>query len=182
MRNKYEKTQEAWIDDGVDVKRRKLSIFTEIDEYEMAKYVRALDLLESISDDPIEVNISSFGGCVYSGLALFSRLVSSPCDITTIAQGKVMSMGLILFMAGDDRVCDKYTTLMAHQVSSVTVGKLTDLEVDVTETKRLNDMLMEILGERSDKPTKWWKQQTKHEDKYYSAEKAKELGVVPDVI
>lgn len=180
--NESFKLMQQWIFDGLDIDRRKISIYDEIGEDIIGRALRSLDLLESISSEPIEISISSFGGDVYSGFALVERMLSSKCDIITIAEGKVMSMGFLLFTAGKIRKAGKYTSFMAHQVSSISMGKLSELEADINETKRLNDLIIEVLGERTDKTAKWWKNETKHQDRYYDVNKALKLGIVTDVI
>jgi ATP-dependent Clp protease protease subunit len=147
-------------------------------EEEVAFIKRALLVLQQISNEPIDIYIDSFGGCVYSGLGLYDLIADSNCWITTYASGKVMSMGLILFCAGDTRLSTMNTTFMAHGLSSGTSGKVKNQEIDIKEAKRLNIKLLQILADKTNKSFKWWDKKLEHEDYYFDVEEAKKLKLI----
>ena len=69
----------------------------------------------------IPVVIDSYGGQVYSLMAMIASIKSSEIPIATIVEGKAMSCGAILFSFGEDglRFMDRDATLMIHDVSSM---------------------------------------------------------------
>jgi ATP-dependent Clp protease protease subunit len=178
-KNKDFEKLKFWVESGVDIENRSLYI-CDVEDFGVDDKVRAISLMEKISNKPIHVYISSYGGSVYDGFALYDALKESGCKVHTYACGKAMSMGLIIFLAGDKRSAGENATFMAHQVSSVTYGKLSDLKADVEETDRINDRILNIFAKSTNKNKKWWKKETEHVDKFYDLKKAKELGILKD--
>ena len=168
-----------YVEYGISVEKRRVMIDEEVDEFSMGWVIRAIQLMIEQNDkDPIEIYINSFGGCCYAGLALYDLLRAAKCPIKTFCIGKAMSMSLILFLAGDERYTFPNSTYMVHSVSSGSFGKVKEMEIDLKETKRLNNILLDILGERTKKNKKWWSKEIEHDDKYYDKVKAKTLGIV----
>jgi ATP-dependent Clp endopeptidase proteolytic subunit ClpP len=172
----YEKNLD-YIKSGFDVSRRVIEIH-EVDMCDTPNLIRAIDLMELEGTAPIKVFINSPGGDVYCGLALYDRLRECKSEIHTYVRGMAMSMGLILTLAGDKREASINSRFMAHSVSSGTWGKVRDQEVDLEETKTLNNLLISLLAERTKKDSKWWADFIKHEDKYFNKTQAKKLGVL----
>lgn len=132
---------------------------------------------------PIRIFIDSYGGYVYQCFGLLSIMEKSKTPIHTIATGAAMSCGFMILIHGHKRFAYELATPMYHQVSSVSWGKVKDIELDYIETKRLQDKIEELTIRK----TKITKQQLqdnydKKIDWYMTAEEAKNLGVVHEVI
>ena len=94
-----------------------------------------------------------------------------------------MSAGFILLISGHKRFCYEHGTPLYHQVSSGIFGKIQDMEEYVEETKRLQTKLEEITIRKTKiSKSKLEKYKKRKIDWYMSAEKAKELGVVDEII
>lgn len=169
-----------WLEMGIDLVNRRIMLDEEVADFSTGMCQRALDvMIEADDTKPIYVIINSLGGDCYSGLALYDaieRIKDTP--VITVGTGAIMSMGLIIFLASDYRVATPRSTFMAHSVSSGIWGKLREMEIDIKETKRLNDQLINILAEKTKHSLKWWKKEIQHEDQYYDVKKAKKLGIV----
>lgn len=176
---KYDSTK-FWIENGIDLDRRRIMIDEDIDEFSIGWAMRGLRrMVDEDKTKPIDIYINSYGGSCYDGLGLYDFILA--CSFTTVrthAIGKVMSMGLILFLAGDERYSSPNSTFMAHSVASGVSGKIYEMKIDTQETDRINKCLLTILENRTDKTYKWWEKQIKHEDKYYDKEQAINLGIV----
>jgi ATP-dependent protease ClpP protease subunit len=109
---------------------------------------------------------------------MYDFLSTLPCVVRTHACGSIMSMGLIVFLAGDERYSQKNTTFMNHSVSSAIEGKLADIKIDSKEVERLNDVCNEILAEKTNMKKDWWKKHIEFKDQYYDFSKALELGII----
>ena len=57
--------------------------------------------------EPIKLIINSFGGELYSGLALVDVIDNSQTPVHTICHGSAMSMALIIYAAGHKRLASK---------------------------------------------------------------------------
>lgn len=164
--------------DGIDLEKRRIFFFSDVDECFVTDVIKAIMLMEDISKDPIDIYISSCGGSVYDGLALCDIMETCKCKIRTHAIGKVMSMGLILFLMGDERRGTKRSTFMSHTISSISFGKMQDMKIDMEESERLFSICLDILAKNTNKSKKWWEKEIEHLDRYYDLKKAKELGMI----
>ena len=128
----------------------------------------------------IPIIIDSYGGEVYSVLSMAETLRSvSDVKIATIATGKSMSCGAILFSFGheDLRFIAPYATLMIHDVSSGAWGKIEELKVSVRETERLNDFVYRLMAKNVGKEEDYFLKlvaENKQADVYLNAETAKQ--------
>ncbi len=110
----------------------------------------------------IPLVIDSYGGQVYSVLSMIDtmRQVTS-VPIATIAKGKSMSCGAILFSQGTEgyRFMSPFATLMIHDVSSGSLGKTEEIKSDARETERLNDLVYSLMakGTGKDDSKYFWK-------------------------
>lgn len=97
----------------------------------------------------VPVIIDSYGGQVYSLMSMISDIQHSKIPVATIVQGKAMSCGAILFSFGapGKRFMDPDATLMIHDVSSMSWGKVEEVKVSAEETDRLNKKIYHMMAE-----------------------------------
>jgi ATP-dependent Clp protease protease subunit len=131
----------------------------------------------------IQVLLSTYGGSVYDGLALYDAIKASKTKVDVIIGGKSMSMGTIIMLGSETRKAYRNTTFMIHEMTSGYLGKLADLENDLGESKRLQKILWDIITSE----TKITQKQLddiyeKKKDWYLSAEEALELGLITEII
>ena len=132
---------------------------------------------------PIKIYIDSYGGNVYQILGLISVIRNSKTLIHTICTGVAMSCGFMLLISGHIRSCYKLSTPMYHQVSSGADGEIKYLEDDLKESKRLQKIFEGIVLSYTKITDKQLKNiYSKKKDWYMSAEEAKELRVVDNII
>lgn len=131
----------------------------------------------------IQVLLSTYGGSVYDGLALYDAIKTSKTKVDVIISGKSMSMGTIIMLGSETRKAYRNTTFMIHEMTSGYLGKLADLENDLGESKRLQKIIWDIITSE----TKITQKQLddiyeKKKDWYLSAEEALELGLITEII
>lgn len=102
----------------------------------------------------IPVVIDSYGGQVYSLMSMIGMIKQSPVPVATIAMGKAMSCGAILFSFGHEglRFMDPFATLLIHDVSSGSFGKVEEIKADAKETERLNQIVYKMMATNVGKP------------------------------
>jgi ATP-dependent Clp protease protease subunit len=127
--------------------------------------------------------INSPGGSVYDGMAIYDTMQYVTNDIQTVGIGMQASMGSFLLSSGTKgkRFLLPTSTVMIHQPSSGTQGKLTDQENDLREALRLKKLMEEIMAKNTGKTVeqihKDWER-----DRWLSAEEAKKYGIVDQII
>jgi len=96
----------------------------------------------------VPIIIDSYGGQVYSLMSMISDIKHSKVKVATIAQGKAMSCGAVLFSFGAEghRYMDPDATLMIHDVSSMGWGKVEEIKADAKEVERLNQKIYRMMA------------------------------------
>ena len=137
----------------------------------------------------INIYLQTYGGSVYDGFAthdIISEHVNKHSfDINIKCSGHIMSMGIILLLSVpyENRFAFKNTSFMIHQMSSCKFGKLQEMEEDVAETKRLNDMLTDIILKNTDISKEQLEKVYKEKlDWYINAEEALKLKLISKII
>src|SRR3546814_20089203 len=101
--------------------------------------------------------INSPGGSVYDALAIYDTMKYVKNDITTVGIGVQASAAAFLLSSGTKgkRHLLPNSTVMIHQPSSGTRGKVTDQEIDLEESLRVKRLLEEIMSKNTgQKPSK----------------------------
>lgn len=131
---------------------------------------------------PIELYINSPGGSVVDGLSLYDVMHTISAPVNTTCVGTAASMGAILLCGGTGtRSALPNSRIMIHQVSSGYRGTATDINIQVRETNKLYDRLLEILANKSGQTIKKLRNDCDR-DYYMSAEEAKAYGLIDTVI
>ncbi len=135
------------------------------------------------SDKDIYLYINSPGGSVYDALAIYDTMQYVKSDVQTVGIGVQASAAAFLLSSGakGKRFLLPHATVMIHQPSSGTRGKVTDQEIDLKEALRVKKMMEQIMA--SNTGQKLDKIHTDMErDFWMTAEEAKKYGVVDEVI
>lgn len=143
-------------------------------------------LLYLESENPtldVSLYINSPGGSVLAGLAIADSMKFIKCDVSTICMGQASSMGAYLLGHGakGKRRSLPGARIMIHQVSSGTRGTFIDQEIQLNETKFLNEYLTRNIAEVTGKTY----EQVLHDcsrDFFMSAAEAVEYGLIDEVV
>lgn len=127
----------------------------------------------------IPIVIDSYGGEVYSLLAMVDLIKNANKPVATIVQGKAMSCGAILFSMGKEgqRYISPTATVMIHDVSNFSFGKVEEIKSDAAETERLNKIIYKLMANNVGKPDHYFLDIVHakgHADWYLTAEDCKE--------
>ncbi|HHZ95990.1 MAG TPA: hypothetical protein EYN67_10655 [Flavobacteriales bacterium] len=119
------------------------------DEPAAKEFSNLMSKAQNSGQPVVPVIIDSYGGQVYSLMAMISDIRHSKIPVATIVQGKAMSCGAILFSFGTEgyRYMDPDATLMIHDVSSMEIGKVEEIKASAEETERLNQKIYSMMAE-----------------------------------
>lgn len=117
-------------------------------EESAAKFIQDLQRAEQNKQSVIPVVIDSYGGQVYALLSMVDAIKRCKKPVATIAMGKAMSCGSVLLSCGTEtmRYMSPNATVMIHDVSSITMGKVEELKADAGEASRLNKLIFEMMA------------------------------------
>lgn len=131
----------------------------------------------------IYLYINSPGGSVYDALAIYDTMQYISNDVQTVGIGVQASAAAFLLSSGTKgkRFLLPNATVMIHQPSSGTRGKVTDQEIDLKESLRVKRLLEDIMAKNTGQ-----KKEQIHEDmerdRWMTAPEAKKYGLVDDII
>ncbi len=142
------------IEDQLSFKSRFVLVFGEITDAVANATCRRLLALSEDSDAPITMLISSPGGHVESGDAIFDivRFVRAP--VTTVGSGWVASAGAHIFLAPpkERRLCLPNTRFMIHQPAGGAGGQATDIAIQAKEILRARERLARVVATQTGQP------------------------------
>ena len=166
------------------LKDRIVFVTGEIDT-EMANTVVAqlLFLEKENPDEDIQMFINTPGGVITAGMAILDTMNYIKCDISTIAVGMAASMGSILLANGKKgkRFALPNSKILIHQPIGGAEGQASDIAIAAEEILKSRKMLYEFLAEKTGKTFKEIEKDADR-DKYFTAQEAKEYGLVDKVI
>lgn len=164
--------------------RRELSVAGSIDAamaFSLCHYLRYLE--QQDPQTPVTVFVSSSGGEVAAGLAIYDALRTISCPITTVCTDRAMSMGSIVFMAGEERLMYPHAELLIHDplIPTGAGGSACAVQEVSRQLMRVRRTLNTILAERSGLSLKRVQQMTGNETRL-PAGRAVELGFATSTI
>jgi ATP-dependent Clp protease protease subunit len=184
VNNKQPKIAEAITKRFLD--ERKIFFWGQVDDDSAQKAIAELFYLES--KDPgkeIKFYISSPGGSITAGMAVYDtiRMIKSP--VTAIVMGMAASMGSILLCAAEKgrRFLFPHSRVVIHQplIMGRIVAPAVDINIHAAEMEKQRDELNEILAKASGQPLEKIRRDTDR-DFYLNAKEAIEYGLADKII
>ncbi len=168
------------------LKRRIILLSTPIEDQTANLIVAQLIYLSNEDQDaPIQMYISSPGGSVYAGMAIYDTMQMIPNQVSTVAVGFAASYATVLLTAGSKghRYALPNATIHMHQpwASGGGGGQATDIEIHAKEILRLKQRMNEILAEATGKTPEEIEKDTDR-DFYMTSQQAVEYGLVDQVL
>lgn len=166
--------------DQIMLDNRTLTISTDINPQVADEVMKCLLAFDDEGHKPIMLYINSPGGEVVSGLQIIDTMNSIKSDVITINTGMCASMGAVILSSGAKRMALPHSSVMIHQVSAGTQGKIFDMKAAFNEAERKNRMTMGILAENCGKTYDELIAMTPV-DKWMDAEEAMEFGIIDEI-
>ena len=151
----------------------------------------AIERLRELANDnarPITIYINSAGGNVTDGLALHDairHIESLGVEVTIIVQGMAYSMGSVVLQAASPgrRLSFPHSWIMIHEPAKWAGWQSTTAAAQhLDRLKQMQGQIYRILADRSGKPLKQIIRDTKRNDFYLDAVRAKAYGLIDGVL
>jgi ATP-dependent Clp protease, protease subunit len=135
------------------------------------------------TDRDIYMYINSPGGSVYDALAIYDTMKYVKSDIQTVGIGVQASAAAVLLSSGTKgkRYLLPNSTVMIHQPSSGTRGKVTDQEIDLRESLRVKRLLEKIMSDNTGQTIARVNKDLER-DNWMTAEMAVKYGIADKII
>ncbi len=136
--------------------------------------------LDNANGAPVEVHISSGGGFVSDGIAIYNMLLQYEGSVTTYCDSIAASIASVIFMAGDERIIAKNGALMTHKPMAGTYGNSDDARSFLQEMEFFDKIVADSY-ERSGLDEEGRMALIGEEDRWINADEAVELGLATQV-
>ena len=127
--------------------------------------------------------INSPGGSVTAGMAIYDTMQFVSCNVATVCMGLAASMGQFLLTAGAEgkRYSLPNSRIMMHQPLAGLRGQASDIAIQVEQSRFIKLRMAELIAHHSGH-TVAEVQADSERDNWFSAEEAKNYGLVDKVI
>ncbi|MEU4558342.1 ATP-dependent Clp protease proteolytic subunit [Actinoplanes sp. NPDC023936] len=144
---------------------------------------QVLLLASADSERDIALYINSPGGSVTAGMALYDTMQYVKNDVSTIAIGLAASMGQLLLCAGapGKRFSLPHARVMMHQISGGIGGTAADIAIQAQSTLYMKRNMNERIAFHTGRTPEEIEQDADR-DRWFTAEEARDYGIVDHVI
>lgn len=178
-----------WLTYGVDIHNRRIYFgnidyedSTDITPSNIQLAIRAIDIMLSMSNKPIQLEFCSYGGSVYDSLALIDKIEESPCKFIFIGRGAIMSAASYIMAVCDERYLSQNSTVLIHDVyTDHEYASQTDLNIDSEECLRLKQVVEKIYAKNSHLSIEFWEMLSKR-DLYLTVDECLKIGLIDQII
>ena len=137
-------------------------------------------------EDPekeISLYINCPGGEIYPGLAIYDTMQQVRAPVSTIAVGWTASMGTVLLAAGAKgrRYALPHATIHMHPAGGGARGAAPDVERQIKELMRMQDLLRSLLAKHTGQPMERIIEDFDR-DYFMDAESAVAYGIIDEVL
>jgi ATP-dependent Clp protease, protease subunit len=179
----YQRTREMTIDELL-LENRVVFLIGEINQASASRVMMQMLYLENMKrGQEINFYINSPGGAVDDTLALYDtiRFLSSP--VSTYCIGRAYSGGAILLTAGAEgkRFILPHAKVMIHQPYGGVTGQAEDIRIQAEQIIKSKRQLNEIIARHTGKTVEQIHEDSER-DRYFSAQEAKDYGLVDEVL
>jgi ATP-dependent Clp protease protease subunit len=140
--------------------------------------------LEGEDDDKdIWLYINSPGGSVTAGMAIYDTMQFVKPNVATICMGLAASMGQFLLCAGEPgkRYALPHARIMMHQPSGGIRGQASDIAIQAEQLIYIKRLMAERIAFHSGQTVEQI-QEDSERDRWFTAEQAKDYGLIDSVI
>jgi ATP-dependent Clp protease protease subunit len=165
------------------LKDRIIFLGTDVND-EIANFITAqmLFLEGEDPDSDIWLYINSPGGSVTAGMAIYDTMQFIKPDVATICMGLGASMGQFLLCAGaaGKRYALPHARIMMHQPSAGVQGQATDIRIQAEQLVYVKDLMAQRIADHTGQTAETI-QEDSDRDRWFTAEQAKEYGIIDHV-
>jgi ATP-dependent Clp protease protease subunit len=157
----------------------------QIDDASANDVMAQLLTLEAIDPDrEITIYINSPGGSMTSMMAIYDTMQFIQPEITTCCIGQAASAAAVLLAAGTKgkRIALPNSRILIHQPATEGgYGQSSDLEIQAQEILRMRSAMEKIVATHTGRTPEQVREDIER-DKFFTAEEAKEYGLVDEVL
>ena len=166
------------------LKDRIIFLGEEVNDVTASLVVAQLLFLEAEDPDTdIHLYITSPGGSISAGMAIYDTMNYIKCDVSTVCIGMAASMGAFLLAGGKKgkRYALPNAEIMIHQPLGGTQGQATEIQIAAEHILKIKERMNRIMAENTGMDYETVCRDTER-DNWKTAQEACEYGLIDKVI
>lgn len=161
---------------------RIILLIGEIDDHMSSIIMSQLLYLDSVGKEDIQIYISSPGGSITAGLAIFDTMHYIKSKVNTIVVGMAMSMAAFLLASGTGkRYALPHAEIMIHQPHGGIQGVVSDIDIQARRLLKTKEQMNQLLANLTHQDIEKIEHDTER-DYYMSAEEALEYHIIDEIL
>lgn len=136
--------------------------------------------LAQVNASEITVNLSSPGGEIFEGIAIYNALRSHPANVTVRVSALAASIASVIAQAGDRIVMLSGSQMMVHEGAGLCMGNAAEMQQMAELLDRQSANIAAIYAERAGGTPEQWRERMKAET-WFNAEEAVAAGLADEV-
>lgn len=108
--------------------------------------------LKQANGQPVDVEIFSYGGDAFAGLAIYQQLRNYAADVTTRVLGIAASAASVILMGGSRRIVPANGAVMVHPCWTLAVGGADEMRKTASVLEKINDAYLSTYAEATGRP------------------------------
>ena len=164
-------------------KSRTVLIFGVINDGSASDTIRRLIALDSDNSEPIDILVSSPGGHLESGEAIYDVIRFIEAPVNMIGTGWVGSAATHIYLAAprERRYCLPSTRFLIHQPSGGAGGRASDIAIQAREIVKARERIAKVIARESNRSLEQVLEDIDR-DHWMSPEEAIDYGLVSKII
>ena len=151
--------------------------------FKLNNALRAMEIkLKGLNIDniPIYLHLTTNGGIIHSAFSIIDCMNCISLPIYTVIEGFVASAGTLISVNGEKRYICRNAYVLIHELRSGVWGKMTALEEEMTNIKKIQEHLVNIYLEKTSIKRKKLNRILK-KDIEWNSEEAIEFGIADEI-
>jgi len=134
-----------------------------------------------IDAPPIKLHLTTYGGSIHAAFSAIGCIKSSKVPVHTIIDGYVASAGTLMSVCGVKRYMHRHSSMLIHELRSGSWGKMSVIEEEVDNLKKMMVKIKEIYTEHTKLKKKDLDAILKKDNDWY-ADECLTSGLVDEII
>jgi len=172
----------------IDIRDNIIYITDTIEHGLLTEFIGKVNLLQKINPDnrAITILLNSNGGDVIETLGMidYMRMKRDTIGLVfnIVVRGTAMSAAALLLTAGTGvRAASKHSKIMVHELSTLKMGKISDVKAGAKFSEHLEQDCNRIMAECTTRDFDFWKN-VQRVDYFLDSAEAMELGIIDKII
>jgi ATP-dependent Clp endopeptidase proteolytic subunit ClpP len=136
--------------------------------------------LSAITAAVINLHLSTPGGDVFDGIAIYNALRNHPATVNVNIIGLAASAGSFIAQAGDSVTIERNAQMMIHDAAGFCGGQASDMRTMADLLDKCSDNIADIYSQRAGGPVEGWRAAMLAET-WYSGQEAVAAGLADAV-